>query len=63
VLIGAAVCLGAGAVVAALGFTSATLSAPSEKQPPAVAEQVTDTELPTYALPMERQLRPRLPRG
>jgi hypothetical protein len=60
-LIGAAVCLGAGAVVAAFGFTSAILSVPEHPTKPAVAEPLTSTELPTYSLPLERELRPRLP--
>ena len=62
-LIGAAVCLGAGALVAVFGFTSAILTVPEESPKPAVAEPVAVTELPTYSLPLERELRPRLPRG
>ncbi len=62
-LIGAAVCLGAGVLVAIFGFTSATLSVPHASPQPAVAGPLTVTELPTYSLPLERELRPRLPRG
>ena len=63
VLIGVVVCLGAGALVAALGFTSAILSVPEQPSKPAIAEPSTSTELPTYSLPLERELRPRVPRG
>ena len=62
-LIGIGVCLGAGALVAAFGFTSAILSVPEQPSKPAIAEPLTSTELPTYSLPLERELRPRLPRG
>jgi hypothetical protein len=57
------VCLGAGALVAAFGFTSATLSVPEQPSQPAIAEPLVSTELPTYSLPLERELRPRIPRG
>ena len=60
--IGAAACAGAGIVVAALGFSTAASLSPAEPSAPAVAEQITDTELPTYSLETGRQLRPRLPR-
>jgi hypothetical protein len=60
--IGAAVCVGAGTLVAVLGFSSAASMTPPIGPNPAIAEQVTGTELPTYPFETGREFRPRLPR-
>jgi hypothetical protein len=61
--IGAAVCATAGVVVAVMGFSSATMSTPELQADPSVTDSTTGIELPTFSLPLEREFRPRLPRG
>jgi hypothetical protein len=59
--IGAAVCAGAGIVVAVLGFSNATIATTELQAEPSLTEQVAGVELPTFSFPLERQFRPRLP--